>query len=354
MRNTLLIIDDNELDLAILNEIFKDMFQIKCFSSTPKAISYLHENEASIAIILLDICLGKTGVGFNVLQHIQGHKSLKNIPIVLITSDANEDYVKEGIKNGATDFLVKPVDPHSVTERVSQIVRKSWSEEELSIGQQALANEQSEQIEFTTQEVKKLSKQTLDKIQALCKFRNVISLDQCLIIHKIVSVLAKSYSQIPENFLEEIDAEMIGYAAIFYDIGRLGIPDEFMQSDFEPALSDIYEKHINIGHDFFAANNVNNKFFHYCSEIAYWHHKNFDGSGYPNDNVVSDIPLSAQLVHTALRIYFYSERFKNESQPLNRILNSLSSEINHTISYQMYDLVQKSFASLEILLKEIF
>ncbi len=350
MRNTLVIIDDNELDLAILNEIFKDIFQVKCFSSTPKAISYLHKSESSVAIILLDICLGKTGTGFNVLQHIQGHKSLKNIPIVLMTSDASEDYVKEAIKNGATDFLVKPVDPHSVRERVSQVLKKMWSENEFCMGNQAL--QEQEKIEFSIDEIKKLSRQTLDKIQTLCKIRNVISISECLAVHKITKLLVKSYLQTSQALIDEIDGEMISYAAMFYDIGRLGIPDDFIQSDFDNTLSDTYAKHINIGQEFFLANRIDNKFYKYCSEITYWHHKNFDGSGYPN-TCVPNIPISAQLVRTALRFYLYAQRFKDESKTLDRILNSLSSEINHTISYEMYELVKLNYEALSILIKEI-
>lgn len=352
MRNTLLIIDDNELDLAILNEIFKEVLQVKCFSNTPKAISYLHENESSVAIILLDICLGKTGAGFSVLQHIQGHKSLEKIPIVLITSDANEDYVKEAIKNGATDFLVKPVDPHSVTERIFNVLKTKWSEDEYCTGEQALQEDKKIKVEFTLDDIKNLSKQTLDKIQALCKIRNVISISECLTIRKITNILTNSYLKTSECLIDELDAEMIAYAATFYDIGRLGIPDNSIQSDFDGNFSDIYAKHIDIGRDFFIANQVNNKFYKYCAEIAYWHHKNFDGSGYPQTDI-SNIPISAQFVRAALRFYFYAERFKNESRTLDRILNSLSSEINNTISYQMYELIKASYEPLKILIDEI-
>lgn len=352
MRNTLLIIDDNELDLAILNEIFKDVFNVKCFSTSPKAISYLHENEPSVAIILLDICLGKTGAGFSVLQHIQGHKSLKNIPIVLITSDANEQYVKEAIKNGATDFLVKPVDPHSVRERVADVLKRIWSEDEYCTGEQALKETQPSEVELTLDEIKKLSKETLDKIQTLCKIRNVISISECLIVHKITAILINSYLKTNECLINEISAEMIVYASIFYDIGRIGIPDNFIQSDFDNNFSDVYAKHIDIGHEFFNSNQINNKFYKYCSEIAYWHHKNFDGSGYPATDI-SNIPISAQLVRTALRFYFYAKKFKNEPKTLDRILNSLSTEINNTISYQMYELVKCSYEPLKILINEI-
>ena len=42
-RNTLYILDDSELDLAILNEIFKRDFQVTCFSSANLLLSALRE-----------------------------------------------------------------------------------------------------------------------------------------------------------------------------------------------------------------------------------------------------------------------------------------------------------------------
>ena len=67
IRDTLLVIDDSELDLAILNEIFKQHFRVVGFSESHQALSFLKQERGRICAVLLDICLGRRGAGFAVL-----------------------------------------------------------------------------------------------------------------------------------------------------------------------------------------------------------------------------------------------------------------------------------------------
>ena len=125
-RDTLLVIDDSPLDLAILNEIFKHLFQVECFEEARPAMSYVRRNSQRVCAVLLDICLGRRGAGFQVLQQLQSAPETTPIPVILITADAQEEYVLNGLKKGAADFLVKPVNPHTVQERVCAAVRSAW------------------------------------------------------------------------------------------------------------------------------------------------------------------------------------------------------------------------------------
>ena len=68
-RDTLLIIDDSELDLAILNEIFKGLFHVECIcQEATQALSFIHKESDRICAALVDICLGRRGAGFTLLQ----------------------------------------------------------------------------------------------------------------------------------------------------------------------------------------------------------------------------------------------------------------------------------------------
>ncbi len=67
-RNTLYILDDSELDLAILNEIFKRDFQVTCFSSTNLLLSALREHHQQVCAILLDVCLSRRNEGLSILR----------------------------------------------------------------------------------------------------------------------------------------------------------------------------------------------------------------------------------------------------------------------------------------------
>ena len=57
MRNTLLIIDDSELDRAIFNEIFKKEYRVLRAATASEGIDLVRKNAQDIAIVVLDICL---------------------------------------------------------------------------------------------------------------------------------------------------------------------------------------------------------------------------------------------------------------------------------------------------------
>lgn len=125
-RDTLLIIDDSPIDLAILNEVFKPLFQVVCFEEARPAIAYIRRNTQQICAVLVDICLGRQGAGFSVLQQLQAAPKTMDLPVILITADPCEEYVLTAVEKGAVDFLAKPVQPQTAQERVCQTVRAAW------------------------------------------------------------------------------------------------------------------------------------------------------------------------------------------------------------------------------------
>lgn len=73
-------------------------------------------------IVLLDIRMYDMD-GREVLRAIKKDKTIKNIPIVLLTNLAKKEIVEEGIKLGAADFIVKSqLDPSEVVKRVKKIL----------------------------------------------------------------------------------------------------------------------------------------------------------------------------------------------------------------------------------------
>lgn len=110
-RERLLIVDDSELDLAILNEIFKKAFKVTLLSNTQTALAFVSQYKSEIAAVIVDVQLAKHSSGVTLLQKIHSIKDAGSIPVILITSDAHEEIVTEGIECGAVDFLAKPVTP---------------------------------------------------------------------------------------------------------------------------------------------------------------------------------------------------------------------------------------------------
>lgn len=355
-RDTLLIIDDSELDLAILNEIFKNHFRVKCLSNAAQAMRFLSQNQHRICAVLLDICLGRKGAGFMVLQQIQEDTPTSELPIILITSDAQEQYVKDGIAYGAVDFLVKPVDPHTVQTRVCATVKSAWpvGTTILDISDPNISQDNAPLAllprTLSAQDAERIASQWWEKMRILTQHRDAISLSHAQRIQKITILLSETYVEThPDNGLTFLDAAFMGYAAAFFDIGLIGLSDAVLSDPNAP----LYETHTVIGRDFFLQASAEHPFLHYCAEIAYWHHKNFDGSGYPQTDTSATPPLCAQLVRTALRCDHYASVHRNYNNQFDRMLHALSDEVGHTISEEMYTLVQNCREPLSILLHDL-
>jgi two-component system response regulator len=56
-----------------------------------------------------------------VLREIKGHERLRTIPIVVLTSSAEEPDIAECYRLGANSYIVKPVDFDSFTEAVREL-----------------------------------------------------------------------------------------------------------------------------------------------------------------------------------------------------------------------------------------
>lgn len=364
IRDTLLIIDDSELDLAILNEIFKKLFRVECIVDARQGLSFLHHNEERVCAILLDICLERRGAGFTVLHQLQGNPATAALPVILITTDANEKDVRASVERGAVDFLVKPVDPHTVQERVCNVVRAAWPANSTILDRRPeppsdqTAPAQPDKVRLFPQNLSAVQAQDLcrewsRKLEALCSLRPGLDMQAQRQLGAITALLARRFAeQFPHMGLTAEDADMIGQAAVFCDIGLLGIPDRVIQEgeDQNGPDAQLYYQHTRLGADLFTREGEDVPLLRYAAEIALWHHKNVDGSGYPLDADGAAIPISAQLTRTALRIQRYLHYYRGCADGTERMLRTLKSEVGVIVSAQMYQAAEMSIEKIQTLL----
>ena len=341
-RDTLLVIDDSPLDLAILNEIFKHLFQVVCFEESRPAMAYIRRNSPRVCAVLLDVCLGRRGAGFQVLQQLQAAPETASIPVILITADAREEYVLNGLEKGAVDFLAKPVTPQMIQERVCAAVRTAWP-----AGTTVLDVEKPDSPPHSPESERclpDLAGRWERLLQLFFQSRPQLHSSRYQLLGRITATLARSYAAVfPESGLDAEEADIIGQAAMFCDIGLLGVPDNIISQgpDQTGAGREIYYQHTILGHALFSTGMTDGRHLaDYAAEIAYWHHKRHDGGGFPADDPSGPIPLCAQFTHTALRLLAYLEYFQDHADPLQRALRALAGEAGHTISPEMFQCAQ--------------
>lgn len=342
IRDTLLIIDDSDLDRAILNEIFKNIFRVECVPNADQGMQYLRKHAERVCAVLLDLCLERRGAGFEVLHIIQDDPVSSNLPVVLITADAHEKDVRSGVERGAVDFLAKPVDPHTVQKRVCRIVRATWPPMATILDQIEKAPEPKTpdpaDSVSETPGPGELWEKWVRKMEAFCRFSPKLDIKACLQLGVVTGQLARRYVQLyPESGLSPDDAELIGMAAVFCDIGLLGIPDEAaVEQEQKSEKSELYYQHTQLGYELFSQEMSGEPLLRFAAEIALWHHKNINGSGYPLEKDGSPIPVSAQLTRTALRLLTYLKRYQYGDDRMERSLRMLKGEVGSIIAPELY------------------
>ena len=119
--DTILIADDDEINRAILNEIFKDTYRIEEAENGEECLKKLLAQKERICALLLDVVMPVMD-GLQLLKELKDRNLLEIIPVFLITAEANERIIKEGYDLGVMDVVLKPVTPHIVRRRVDSIV----------------------------------------------------------------------------------------------------------------------------------------------------------------------------------------------------------------------------------------
>jgi putative nucleotidyltransferase with HDIG domain len=97
--------------------------------------------------------------------------------------------------------------------------------------------------------------------------------------------------------LSQAELELLGHAALFHDIGKLGIPDSIL---LKPSSLTDEEWVIMASHAAEGASIINRLgFLSDAVPAIRHHHERFDGAGYPDGLSGDDIPLGARIIHVA-------------------------------------------------------
>ncbi|MFN2339801.1 MAG: diguanylate cyclase [Halanaerobium sp.] len=125
----ILIVDDDQ-DMGKLLEVYlKKLPEVKkiYFSDTAqKAYQILKladpKTEPRADLIILDIILGEEN-GIEICKKIKKHPAYKEVPIIMITAQQEEDYLKDAFEAGAVDYLRKPIKKIEFMARVKSAIR---------------------------------------------------------------------------------------------------------------------------------------------------------------------------------------------------------------------------------------
>lgn len=128
-KKKILVIDDTELTVNLIKEILTDAgYDVIVANDGVKGLQMVREEKPDL--VILDVVMPGLD-GFEVCKILREDESNNLMPILMLTSQDNEDDKLTGLELGVDDYIIKPFNHRELTSRVrntlKRIDRNRWA-----------------------------------------------------------------------------------------------------------------------------------------------------------------------------------------------------------------------------------
>lgn len=114
-----LVIDDSKTELMYLTDLLhKNGMSVRTAENADEALRRLEE--AKPDLILMDVVMPGQN-GFQLTRAITRNPLYSDIPIIMCTSKNQETDRVWGMRQGARDYIAKPVNPHELRAKIKAL-----------------------------------------------------------------------------------------------------------------------------------------------------------------------------------------------------------------------------------------
>jgi putative two-component system response regulator len=311
----ILFVDDEPNFLAGLRRMlraYRDTWDVEFAGGVDEALSLCAKNEYDT--IVSDVNMPEK-TGFDLLAELKENEKTKDIPVIILTGNAENDLKRRALDCGATDLLNKPVSLEDLTARLRNATKLKAYEDMLRNQNLILEGKVRERTVA-------LERSRMDIIWRLAKageFRDEDTGEHVLRVAACSRELARKMG------CEPTFVDAIFVTSPLHDIGKIGVPDGILLKPGKLTSEEhrIMQDHCEIGAAILTEQPRGMEYFgdthteaveavealkdndsglnlhQIAAEIALSHHEKWDGSGYPMGLAGTDIPLGGQIVAVA-------------------------------------------------------
>ena len=292
-KEKILIVDDSEMNRAILADMLDDQYEILEAADGLQALAALQKQGTGISLVLLDIVMPRMD-GFGVLEVMNQNRWIDEIPVIMVSAESGSTQVQRAYELGVTDFIMRPFDIFIVRHRVVNTLLL-YAKQKRLVGM----------VEQQIYEKEQRSSLMIDILSHIVEFRNGESGLHILHVRVLTEFLLQKLQKLTDRYpLTDVEISEISTASALHDIGKIAIDEKILNKPGKLTNEEfaVMKTHSAIGAQMLEnipVRDDGNQLVQIAFQICRWHHERWDGRGYPDGLKGDEIPISAQIVALA-------------------------------------------------------
>ena len=274
IKQTILIVDDEENNLQLLRRTLRGNYNIKTATNGREALEIIQNEGDTISLVVSD----------QKMPEMEGTEFLKQVSTthpdivkILLTGHQDTDIIVSAINDCQLyQYILKPFEPEELKVSIKNGLKKY---------------ELSSHKNLILRDLKELFYKTIKSISFALDAKDPYTHGHSLRVTLYSLILANELN-LDDEVLEEIET-----AGLLHDIGKIGIPQNIL---CKPGKLTDEEFEIMKSHPVQGEKMIGN--IKKLKSIANWlktHHERWDGRGYPLGLQGEDIPISARIIAIA-------------------------------------------------------
>jgi putative two-component system response regulator len=280
-RTVLVVDDDHQMLEALLLLLSAYEYNVVTADNAAEALEKLPRND--VDIVMTDIQMPGMS-GLDLAGKI--HELYPETPVLIMTAFAELDVAINAIKQGAFDFIFKPINPDILVFSL----RKAAAFCEMNDLKRKFQQSLQEEVKKKTRELSELNREIIHRLTVVAEYRDTDTGLHNSRIGGFAGTIANALGM-SGDFVEKITL-----SSPLHDIGKVAVPDSILlkAGALTPEEFDIIKSHTTLGARILAGSP--HAVIRMAESIALNHHERWDCKGYPNGKQGDEAPIEGHIV----------------------------------------------------------
>jgi putative two-component system response regulator len=274
-QETILVVDDDEGICNLLHAGIQ-MAGYRCYTTQSPATAINLLDEKPVDVVVADIKMPEmSGIE---LAHII--KARYKADVIIMTGFVEDFNYEDIVRQGASDFLQKPVRIAEFIARLKRVINERRSRSDLS---QALTD-----VKLNLDKLRRAMEGIVEAISVTVEMRDPYTSGHQKRVAELACAIAR------EMQLSEDEIYGLHMASVIHDLGKITVPAEILSKpgQLSGLEYELIKSHVQAGYDILKQID----FPWPLAEIILQHHERMNGSGYPNGLRQEEILLPARIL----------------------------------------------------------